>query len=291
MRHPSNSRISPAKGLIVLAFFAGLALVLGMAVRPWFVEHQAKAEPLAEPVPVSANALEAPNPAEPVLLAEAAGPGASAQAEHPVPAAAQLTQRVNNIEISASNFRLEAAQLLVDVCFEMPDTSDWTVWSAALDGDKGAGVLSASIPIEVRDLPVEGKQRVIRFDQMGGSVTTWEPAADSQKGLRCDTLYFDVQSDQEAAGVTLTIDAIAAYPREGEVCEAAYLEKVQKALDTRYTGIVVQCKIGDGTAGLVIASKPDTLSDTDAEALLYSNDLFLDVHGIRGPWVFTSTLK
>jgi hypothetical protein len=42
--------------------------------------------------------------------------------------------------------------------------------------------------------------------------------------------------------------------------------------------------------GLEVVDKPDSMSLETAQAYLSSQDFYLDLHGVRGPWVFTFTI-
>jgi hypothetical protein len=92
------------------------------------------------------------------------------------------------------------------------------------------------------------------------------------------------------SNATIAVHSLAAAPREGEECSAAFLGKVQQALDARNTGIKVQCYRNEfgsgGSSGVKVASKPASMSMEEAEAMLSSQEMFLDLYGIRGPWVF-----
>jgi hypothetical protein len=271
------------------------ALALGLFFRSWLAERTAKAALLLQSEPANS----AVSPASPALNnSEEAAPLSSDEitqsnvdeAVQPASDPVQLVQRVNGIDISASHFLKEGDQVFLDVCFDMPNNDDWTVWMASLQAGGEEFTVSGSIPIEVRELPIEGQQRVITFDKRGNWTEKWEPIEAGQKGRRCDTLYFNIRPDLDLSNATIAINSIAAAPREGEECSAAYLNRVQKVLDARKTGIEVQCykdEIGSGgSSGLKIVSKPDSMSMEDAIAMLYSPEMFLDLHGIRGPWLF-----
>ena len=92
------------------------------------------------------------------------------------------------------------------------------------------------------------------------------------------------------------IEALAAYPREGEVCDAGYLERLNRALDARAPGLSAECFIeeyegGGGSSGVRLLTWPDSMSREEAETIFYSQEIFLEVHGIRGPWVFTAEVQ
>ena len=148
-------------------------------------------------------------------------------------------------------------------------------------------------PIIIREPPMEGKQKVTTFtktqDGVKMSKPFWEDAG-GVMGQRCDTLYF-ANIPQSANRFTFTLDAIAAYPREGEECDPSYLAKFQAALDARQSGIRVDCQHEELSGGLKVVDHPATMSLEEAENVLHGNDLFLEVNGIRGPWVFSFEIR
>jgi hypothetical protein len=271
-------------GFLITIAMPLLALALGLYLRQWLAERSARAADLPSSSPIMSSA-----PSKP-LVAENPQETPRAVFETASSESGQLTQRVNGIEVSARNFRVTGGRVWVNVCFDLPDNSDWTIWNASLNTGGKEFSYSGFMPIEVRDIPINGQQRVITFDENGGMNQTWEPAASGQKGLRCDALYFDVSADLAPAEVTLVIHSLAAYPREGEECTPAYLERVQKALDARASGIRIKCKIesyeSGGSSGVEIVDKPTAMSMEQAAAMLSDPEMFLDLHGIRGPWVF-----
>jgi hypothetical protein len=88
-----------------------------------------------------------------------------------------------------------------------------------------------------------------------------------------------------------TIEALEAAPREGEECAPAYLEKAQAALDAYQTGITFKYVQAEYTSGLEVADKPASLSLEQTQAILASQDFYLDLHGLRGPWVFELAIE
>jgi hypothetical protein len=203
----------------------------------------------------------------------------------------------NNIDVTANNFTIDGKQASADVCFDLPDNADWTIWQASLKygTDKIAEIDQfSSYPIEVREPPVNGKQRIFTFGSGQPTISIIDVDKNKViKGKRCDSIIFAIADSESIKGIskyTITIESIAAFPREGEVCTKTNIDRFQKALDYKKSGIIIKCESEDNTSGgrsgIVIDSKPDTLSIEEAEAILNSNDLFLDVYGIRGPWIF-----
>jgi hypothetical protein len=109
---------------------------------------------------------------------------------------------------------------------------------------------------------------------------------EGQAGIRCDTLSFqNVPPDADLSNVTITIDAIAAPPRAEEYCEI-YMPKIQQALTERGIAITLNCADVNGVQTMQIASKPDTMSQEEAEQMVYSDEFYT----VKGPWSFTFNL-
>ncbi len=257
------------------------ALVLGLSLRFWLpggpVEAEAKfqaptpsANPLSSAVPLPSNA--------------------STQLDN-VPAENQVvTQTVNGVAVSATHFRLETNQLKVNVCFTIHDTADWSIWKASLAYAVDKQTIETAdfggIPLELREFPVNGQQRIITFGLDGEKNISMAMAGAEPTGRRCDTLYFEVQPEADLSNLKLTIHALATYPRESEVC-GWYLTKVQKMLDAQQAGIKIQCVAHPTGSRLQIVEKPASMSEAEAENLIYSEEFFT----VPGPWVFQASLR
>jgi hypothetical protein len=112
-----------------------------------------------------------------------------------------------------------------------------------------------------------------------------EPAS-GQPGERCDTLSFlNVPPDADLSNVTITIDAIAAQPQPEDYC-AIYMPKIQQTLNERGIAITLNCADVNGVPTMQIVSKPDTMSQEEAEQMVYSDEFYT----VRGPWSFTFNL-
>jgi len=183
---------------------------------------------------------------------------------YPTAEAASISpqQVVGGIDVDVKRAWQEGKQVYAEVCFTLPDASDWTIWKASLKyADQAVQEYGATL------------------------VSLQEPGADGQPGLRCDTLEFYVPPDADLATVTVSVEAIAAYPREGEYC-AIYMPKIQQALDERGIAIVLECPIVNGIETMQIVSKPETMSQEEAEQIVFSDEFFT----ITGPWEFTFAL-
>ena len=172
-----------------------------------------------------------------------------------------------NQDVSGINVRVDRAwqdgkQVYADVCFTLPDASDWTIWKASL---KYADVVS---------------------EEYGATLlSTQEPTGDGKPGQRCDTLEFYVPPDADLSTVTVSIGAIASFPRQEDYC-TIYMPKIQQAFNQRGIGITLACNDVNGVPTMQIVSKPDNMSQEEAEQLVYSDEFFT----ITGPWEFTFNL-
>jgi hypothetical protein len=183
---------------------------------------------------------------------------------YPTAAAAAISsdQNVSGINVHVERAWQEGKQVYADVCFTLPDASDWTIWNASL---KYADV--------------------VLQDYGATLLRTQEPTGDGQPGQRCDTLEFYVPPDADLSNVTVSIGAIAAFPRQEDYCDI-YMPKIQQTLNERGIAISLACNDVNGAMTMQITGKPDTMSQEQAEQLVYSDEFFT----IQGPWEFTFNL-
>ncbi len=209
------------------------------------------------------------------LLLVACAPAVAPQAELALPTAyldpsyptmesqaVTLSQLSNGIEVRADRAWRDGKQVNVDVCFTLLNTSDWSVSGATLQYPDATILDFSSTMLSIQE-PVEG-----------------------QAGMRCDTLsFFNVPPDANLSSVTVTVDAIAAPPRVEELC-SIYLPKIQQTLTERGIAITLNCADVNGVQAMQILSKPDTMSQEEAEQLVYSDEFYT----VKGPWSFTFDL-
>lgn len=274
---------------VVLILAAVLFLAVGLLIN-WFSRQNVEAAKSSPPEEIDqASALSE-------MSASAQNDGVDIIDTTPMEIPAKnaiLTQTVNNIDISIDNFRREGDKFLIDVRFDLPDDADWTIWNSYLSYGGKVYKWSEWAPIEIREPPVDGKQKVYTFPPAPGRMeVTLVDAIEGQKGYRFDTIYFDeVPTDPDSTHYTFTIDAIVARPYEGEECTQAYLEKAQAFLDAKKTGIKVKCITEEYHSGLEIADKPESMSMEEAQSILNNNDFYLGLNGIKGPWIFEFEIK
>jgi len=181
----------------------------------------------------------------------------------PVESAPQtLKQTTSGIEVRADRAWRDGKQVNVDVCFTLLDASDWSIWNASLQYPGAASSEFGSTMVSLQE-PTEGKS-----------------------GERCDTLSFlNVPPDADLTNMTVTVDAIAAQPRAEDYC-TIYMPKIQQTLNERGVAITLNCSDVNGVQTMQIASKPDTMSDDEAQQLVFSDEFYT----VKGPWSFTFNL-
>lgn len=168
----------------------------------------------------------------------------------------------NGIQVQVPRAWRDGKEVHAEVCFTLLDTSDWSIWGARLlySGtstlDFGSTLLSITEPVE------------------------------GQSGIRCDDLtFFNVPPDADLSATTVSIDSIGAPPRIEDYC-TIYIFKIQQTLNDRGTGIQLACVDSGGIQVMQIAGKPDSMSQEDAEKIVYSDEFYT----VRGPWTFNFNL-
>ena len=192
------------------------------------------------------------------------GPTAYIDASYPTVESAPVTssQLTSGIEVRADRAWRDGKQINADVCFTLPDASDWSVWGATL---------------QYADATV--------FD-FGSTMLSLQEPVEGQAGQRCDTLsFFNVPPDADLSAVTITVDAIAAPPRAEEYC-SIYMPKIQQMLGERGIAITLECADVNGAQAMQIVAKPETMSQEEAEQIVYSDEFYT----VKGPWSFTFNL-
>ena len=181
-------------------------------------------------------------------------PTAQVQLSMPVQLASGIEVRMEHASVGGKNVN-------ADVCFTLPDMSDWGVSSASLTY---AGIL---------------------VQEYGTTLVSTKEPSEGVPGQRCDTLTFIVPPDADLSNVTIMIDAIAATPREGEYC-SVYMPKIQQAMLSRGIGITIDCVDVNGVLTMQILSIPSDMTQAQAEEIVYSNEFY----SVKGPWSFSFNL-
>ena len=171
-------------------------------------------------------------------------------------------QTSSGINVSANRAWRDGKDVNVELCFTLIDASDWSIWGASLQYADTVIFDFASTVLSLQE-PIEG-----------------------QSGLRCDTLsFYNIPPDADLSSATIIIDAIAAPPRAEDYC-IIYMPKIQQTLDQRGVAIVLGCVDSGGMQIMQILSRPDTMSQEEAEQIVYSDEFYT----VKGPWSFTFNL-
>ncbi len=170
-------------------------------------------------------------------------------------------QTAGGIDVRLDSAWMDGKSLNANVCFTLPDASDWTVWAASLN-------YAGSV-----------------VQEYGTTLVSFQEPSEGQVGSRCDTLTFIVAPDADLTNATISIDAIAAPPRADDYC-SLYMPKIQQALLERGIGITLDCVEVDGAANLQITGRPPEMSQEDAELIVFSDEFY----SLRGPWTFALSL-
>ena len=179
-------------------------------------------------------------------------------------APAESLQVSSGIEVRVNRAWRDGKEVSTEVCFTLLDTSDWSVWSASLQYTGGTVTDFSSTMLSLQD------------------------AANGQSGLRCDTVsFFNIPPDADLSTVVINIDAIAATLRPNDLCEI-YMPKIQQSFTDQGIAITLGCTDVNGEKSMQILSKPDTMTQEEAEQLVSSSSEELSTK--RGPWSFTFNL-
>jgi hypothetical protein len=192
-------------------------------------------------------------------------PSATAYTDPSYPSAqvelAAPNQVASGIKVGMERVAVDGKNVNADVCFTLPDTSDWAILAARLNY---AGTV---------------------VQEFGTTLVSLQESANGQTGLRCDTLTFVVPPDADLSNATIVIDSIAATPREGEYC-SVYMPKIQQAMLDRGIGIVLDCVDVNGLLTMQIMSVPPDITQQQAEEIVYNPEFY----SVIGPWSFSFNL-
>lgn len=172
------------------------------------------------------------------------------------------SQSASGFSVSLQRAWRDGKQVYADVCYNLPDTSDWTIWAARLE---------------------YGGQAISEFSL---SMLSKQDPASGQPGQRCDELNFYVPPDADLSAASLTIESLGAYPSSDEYC-SLYLPKIQQKLNDRGLGITLDCAAdANGALTMQIVGKPEAMSQQEAEQIVFSDEFYT----VPGPWSFPVNL-
>ncbi len=175
---------------------------------------------------------------------------------------ANISETVSGFSLNLQRAWRDGKQVHADLCFTLPDASDWTIWNAHFE---------------------YGGQAISEFSS---SMLSRQDAANGQPGQRCDELGFYVPPDADLSSASLTIESLGNYPTQDEYC-ALYMPKIQQTLNERGIAITLNCSDVNGVMSMQITGKPDSMSQEEAEQLVFSDEFYT----VRGPWTFAVTFK
>jgi hypothetical protein len=172
-----------------------------------------------------------------------------------------FSQSVSGFAVNLQRAWRDGKQVYADVCYTLPDSSDWIVWKAQLSY---AG------------------QTVTQFS---ASMLSKQEAANGQPGQRCDELTFYIPPDADLSSASLVVQSLGAQPTQDEYC-SLLMPKIQEALNLRNIAITLGCNDVNGAMTMQIVSKPASMSDQEADQIVYSDEFFT----VKGPWTFPLNL-
>src|SRR5688572_1357294 len=174
----------------------------------------------------------------------------------------EANQIASGIDVRMERAWVEGKNVNADVCFTLPDASDWSIWSASLT--YGGVVLQ----------------------EYGTTLVSLQESANGSPGLRCDTLTFIVPPDADLANASIVINSIAASPQQDEYC-SVYMPKIQQSMLERGIGIALDCTDINGALTMQIVSIPPEMTQQQAEEIVYSDEFYT----VKGPWSFAFNLS
>ena len=177
-------------------------------------------------------------------------------------AESNTNQTVSGFTVNLQKAWRDGKQVYADVCYGLPDDSDWTIWDAHFE---------------------YGGQAISEFSS---NMLSKQDPANGQPGQRCDELTFYVPPDADLSSASLTIESLGAYPSQADYCDL-YMPKIQQTLNERGIAITLNCSDVNGAMTMQITSKPSTMSEQDAEQAVYSDEFYT----VRGPWSFPITFN
>jgi hypothetical protein len=207
---------------------------------------------------VSACTLPTSQPVPPALPTAYIDPSyPTVQAESAAP-----VQSSNGIEVQVKRAWRDGKEINAEVCYTLLDPSNWSIWNASLQYAGGSTI------------------------DFGSTMLSLQASTEGQSGVRCDTLsFFNIPPDADLSTAIITVDAITAPPRTEDYC-TIYIYKIQQILDERGIAIQLGCVDSAGVQVMQIVSRPDTMSQEEAERIVFSDEFYT----IKGPWTFVFNL-
>lgn len=167
---------------------------------------------------------------------------------------------INDIKMEIKSAHQEGEFFQVDVCYSLPDdTGDWTI--ASLPDD-------ALLKIGDKTLSIR-EEGILSYDFDTEGVPT----------SRCEYLLFPIKVE-EGSQISITIKKIYTTEPDQVNCE-----DLQKKLDSKNTGITVQCPTEEQVGGFTVIKNPSEMTFENAFEIAF--DTLTDAR--TGPWDFSFT--
>lgn len=209
-----------------------------------------------------------------------------------------LTQEVNGVEISLTNFHIENETPTVDVCYQMPGVhigedliDNWGIHQSSLYIGTKVFELSSGRLFEYSENLSEENNRVVRkvefVQQHFGHLVEWEDIVPVGTEYECRRLTFRPIDGSFRSGnellpdhkVDLIIHSLYTLPREGQFCN--FYQTIQEIFSLRGVEIKIDCLEQDGTYQMLVTNLPE--GTTENELWKQISDEFLL---FKGPWEF-----
>jgi hypothetical protein len=201
------------------------------------------------------------------------------------------SESVHGIAFEAKVVRanLSTKRIVIHLCYDLLEPREWSLGNSTLYDSRGNTAHLQEIALLDVLLPpviVDGQpvQEVLNFSGSGEAQYYVEAKEIRDKGRICvAATHYLAQSDFDASDFHIVINSLERKPYEGEACEPAYQEEVQRALDAQGTGVKIKVvkEMVDDTyyqCQIDIASKPEEMSMQQAFRHYW------DVHVLYGDW-------
>lgn len=169
---------------------------------------------------------------------------------------AQVIESIAAVQMQAQDMRREGNSVKVSVCFEPPDDMDWGIDQAILR------FVGGQAPMESAEW--------LELDSSIGL---------EEKSRRCEEIVFSVPEQADISNSILVVQRLRASLSEFDYCDT-YLNAIQPTLEARQSGIQLECIPGDHSANLTVITRSDSLSQEEAERIVY------DFYTMPGLWKF-----
>jgi len=202
----------------------------------------------------------------------------------------EMMRVVNGMRVTASDLAVNDDQISVRVCFDLPDNRDWTITypdSVVLAINDYEYPWSGGTLVEMVGFPIDGQQSIAELNGERLEFKT-VPASPGNTPHLCNVINFE-KPKEAFTSAKLVIHFILGRPRGDGECSPTYIDKAQQVMDSHQPGIIVGCT--EESFGVVVLEKPDDMTLEEADSLLHSREVLIDIQGVRGPWVFDFVIE